>query len=226
SYQADSKNVVILTQLIQIHLSRDKKYRQDTPGVQKKINSSDVYVEPLIWWASDSVVNLKGKYHRGDAQGQKPIIFAFMVQNICRVGYCKRVRFRTNMMESHIKQETNTNTNLENVMEYSHSFVWTLGTCQLYTAGSQGSASTGVRECGISQREVMSRKELAVVPLILVQAFMLYVRQTFEGKLTFHPELIQQPGGQTPGSVQARVVILARKVKPDDPYGPFQPGIL
>ncbi|KAM3677589.1 uncharacterized protein VK521_017990 [Ammospiza maritima maritima] len=49
SYQVDSKNVVILTQLIQIHLSRDKNYRQNTPGVQKKTNSSDVYVEPL--WA-------------------------------------------------------------------------------------------------------------------------------------------------------------------------------
>lgn len=45
-------------------------------------------------------------------------------------------------------QQTNTYSNPENVMEYSHSFVWTLGTCQLYTAGSQGSASTGVRECG------------------------------------------------------------------------------
>lgn len=30
----------------------------------------------------------------------------------------------------------------------SHSFVWTLETCQLFTAGSQGSASAGVRECG------------------------------------------------------------------------------
>lgn len=43
----DSKNVVILTQLIQINLSHDKNYGQNTPGVQKKINSSDVYVEAL-----------------------------------------------------------------------------------------------------------------------------------------------------------------------------------
>lgn len=43
----DSKNVVILSQLIQIHLFPDKKYRENTPGVQKKINSSDVYVEQL-----------------------------------------------------------------------------------------------------------------------------------------------------------------------------------
>ncbi|XP_064266130.1 uncharacterized protein LOC135294584 isoform X4 [Passer domesticus] len=47
SYQVDSKNVVILTQLIQIHLSCDKNYRQNTPGVQKKTNSSNVYAEPL-----------------------------------------------------------------------------------------------------------------------------------------------------------------------------------
>lgn len=39
----DPKNVVILTQLIQSHLSDDKKHSWNTPAVQKKINSSDVY---------------------------------------------------------------------------------------------------------------------------------------------------------------------------------------
>lgn len=41
------KNGVILTQLIQIYLSQDKKHSQNTPAVQKKMNSSDVYLEPL-----------------------------------------------------------------------------------------------------------------------------------------------------------------------------------
>lgn len=40
------KNGVILTQLIQIYLSQDKKHSQNTPAVQK-MNSSDVYLEPL-----------------------------------------------------------------------------------------------------------------------------------------------------------------------------------
>lgn len=39
--------MVILTQLIQINLSHDRKYIQNAPGVQKKINSSDVYEKPL-----------------------------------------------------------------------------------------------------------------------------------------------------------------------------------
>lgn len=43
----DPKNVVVLTQLIQIHLSCDKKHSQNTPAAQKKISSSDVYLEPL-----------------------------------------------------------------------------------------------------------------------------------------------------------------------------------
>lgn len=43
----DPKNVDILTQLIQIHLSHNKKPTWNTPAVQKKINSSDVYLEPL-----------------------------------------------------------------------------------------------------------------------------------------------------------------------------------
>lgn len=43
----DPKNVVILTQLIHIHLSHDKKHSRNTPAVQKKINSSDVYLEAL-----------------------------------------------------------------------------------------------------------------------------------------------------------------------------------
>ncbi|KAJ7396052.1 hypothetical protein BTVI_149219 [Pitangus sulphuratus] len=45
SHQIDPKNVVILSQLIQIHLSHDKKCSQNRPAVQK-INSSDVYLEP------------------------------------------------------------------------------------------------------------------------------------------------------------------------------------
>lgn len=40
----DPKNGVILTQLIQIYLSQDKKHNQNTLAVQKKVNSSDVYL--------------------------------------------------------------------------------------------------------------------------------------------------------------------------------------
>lgn len=43
----DPKKVVVLTQLIQIHFSHDKKHSQDTPAVQKKINSSDVSLKLL-----------------------------------------------------------------------------------------------------------------------------------------------------------------------------------
>lgn len=42
----DPKNVVILTQLIQIHLSHNKKSSWNIPAVQK-MNSLDVYLEPL-----------------------------------------------------------------------------------------------------------------------------------------------------------------------------------
>lgn len=39
----------------------------------------------------------------------------------------------------------------------------------------------------------MSLSPSSVVPLMLVQTFMLHVRQKFEGKVIFYPELIQQP---------------------------------